>query len=316
MLHSGKNNKPIYYLCNYAQMLVPDVLYRRRLPSILKSLNTRSDRGYILDRVNYYCRLTQQTSLGPDSRALYEHKPGTQKVYFFDAHRYTRYFPSSLRWTHIDGDVTTVQPYPTIVKSRPIYDDNSNNILLKLNAIRHFIYIKDKLSFADKLNIAIFRGKVKDKPLRKRFFQQYFGNPLCDLGDTSKAGDNPPEWKTPKISIYKHLQYRYILALEGNDVASNLKWVMSSNSLAVTTKPRFETWFMEGRLKAGVHYVEIKDDFSNLEEKIDYYNAHIREAQRIIDNAHAWVEQFRDRRREQLISLLVLEKYFRMTGQL
>ena len=40
-------------------------------------------------------------------------------------------------------------------------------------------------------------------------------------------------------------KHKFILCIEGNDVASNLKWVMSSNSVAVMPKPKFESWFME-----------------------------------------------------------------------
>ena len=40
------------------------------------------------------------------------------------------------------------------------------------------------------------------------------------------------------------------------------------------------------------------------------------EAQAIIEHAHEYIEQFKNKKREQLISLLVLEKYFKMTGQL
>ena len=35
----------------------------------------------------------------------------------------------------------------------------------------------------------------------------------------------------------------------------------------------------------------------------------------IIQNANAYVEQFKNKRREKLISLMVLEKYFIKTGQ-
>ena len=38
-------------------------------------------------------------------------------------------------------------------------------------------------------------------------------------------------------------------------------------------KPKYETWFMEGKLKDGSHYIEVKDDYSDLEEKIKYYSA-------------------------------------------
>ena len=46
-----------------------------------------------------------------------------------------------------------------------------------------------------------------------------------------------------------------------------------------------------------------------------YYIEHPEEAQQIIEHAHEYVAQFRNPRREKLISLLVLDKYFRMTGQ-
>lgn len=95
----------------------------------------------------------------------------------------------------------------------------------------------------------------------------------------------------------------------------NLKWVMSSNSVGVMPRPKYESWFMEGRLQPGVHYIEIKDDYSDLEDKIQYYSTHVEEAEAIIRNAHAFVEQFRDKEREELISILVLEKYFRHTKQ-
>jgi spore maturation protein CgeB len=74
-------------------------------------------------------------------------------------------------------------------------------------------------------------------------------------------------------------------------------------------KPTYETWFMEGKLIPNVHYVEIKPDYSDLKQKMDYYIAHPDEAQKIIDNAHAYVEQFKNKRRERIISLLVMEKY-------
>ena len=73
----------------------------------------------------------------------------------------------------------------------------------------------------------------------------------------------------------EQLQNKFILCIEGNDVASNLKWAMSSNSLVfMTKKPKFETWFMEGTLIPGHHYVEIKDDYSDMIEKMDYYLSH------------------------------------------
>ena len=71
-----------------------------------------------------------------------------------------------------------------------------------------------------------------------------------------------------------------------------------------------------GRLIPNYHYIEIKPDFSDLEERIAYYTAHPDEAIEISRHANEYVSQFFDKKREKLISLLVLQKYFRKTGQL
>ena len=114
--------------------------------------------------------------------------------------------------------------------------------------------------------------------------------------------------------MLRHIGLDYEIVNEGNDVASNLKWVMSSNSIAVTPKLRRETWFMEGTLIPDYHFVEVRDDFSDLEERMTYYIEHPEEAEAIIRHAHEYVEQFFDHEREKLISLLVLKKYFEVTN--
>lgn len=80
-------------------------------------------------------------------------------------------------------------------------------------------------------------------------------------------------------------------------------------------RPRYETWFMEGTLQPGVHYVELRDDFADLDEKIAWYDSHLAEAEAIIENAHRHYRQFSDARNETLVSLLVLQKYFERSGQ-
>ncbi len=118
------------------------------------------------------------------------------------------------------------------------------------------------------------------------------------------------------MSVPEQLNYKFILSIEGNDVATNLKWAMASNSLCFMTRPKFETWFMEGTLIPAYHYVELKDDYSDLEEKIHYYTHHPDEAKAIVRNANRYVAQFRNESRERLIGMLVLQKYFERSGQL
>ena len=62
------------------------------------------------------------------------------------------------------------------------------------------------------------------------------------------------------------------------------------------------------------HYIEVRPDFSDLIEKLNYYIAHQDEAQAIIEHAHAYVEQFRDERLEKIVQLSVAQKYFKKTN--
>ena len=117
-----------------------------------------------------------------------------------------------------------------------------------------------------------------------------------------------------RMTYKEQLQYKFILCLEGNDVASNLKWVMSSNSIAVMPKPKYETWFMEGLLIEDQHYIIIKDDYSDLETKLKFFLDHPQKAKLIVENANRHVNQFKDQKKEDLLSFMVLNKYFNKTN--
>ncbi|MEE1118712.1 MAG: glycosyl transferase family 90 [Bacteroidales bacterium] len=267
-------------------------------------------------RLDYYNKLKEKKQIPQSSPTLAQHKlknVNYSKVYFFDSYEYTRYFSKTLPWLFRPGDITDLQPYPTIVKSRPITENNENSVLLKLNKIRHFIFVKDKTKFEDKIPKILFRGAAHGKPIRQKFIEMYINNPMCDVKDTAKDSINPINWQSKPISIKEQLKYRYIMAIEGNDVASNLKWIMSSNSIAVMPRPKYETWFMEGTLIPNHHYIEIKDDFSDLIERVNFYEQNPELAKNIIKNANEYVKQFKDKKREKLLSILVLKRYFEKT---
>ena len=311
LFDNGKNPKWKYYIINYLKLLIPPVFYQKRAKRLLWEFPHRADKNYILDRVDYYNKLKTVTKLDhPVSVSNFKLKDMNQKVYFFDAYPFVRSFPKHFQFCYAFGDVVHIPESPSILKSRPIAYNNQNSIILKLDKVRHFVKIKKDKPFNQKKDRLVFRGKVTYKKKRKKFFEMYFDHPMCDLGDTQQKKINPDKWKVKKTSVYYLLQYKFILAIEGIDVASNLKWVMSSNSLAVMPKPEYETWFMEARLIPDYHYVAIKPDYSDLEEKLNYYIEHENEALQIIKNAQEYVAQFWDSEREDLISLLVMQKYF------
>lgn len=310
-----RNNKQKYYFLNYLSLLIPDFIFRCRLKIKLNSLK-KFDLEYIERRVNYYNKLSKKNNLIKVEKSLESFKiKNYHRTYFFDTYEYTRFFEKKLKLKMLFGDITHSPDLPSIVKSRPINDKNHNSILMKLNKVRHFTYTNDSNKFDDKINKLIGRSAITKKHKKRiDFFNIYFNHPLCDLGAINK--DTPyPKWLKNKISIEDHLKFKFIMCVEGVDVATNLKWVMSSNSIAVMPKPKIESWFMENMLIPEKHYIEIKEDYSDVESKIEFYIKNPEKCKRIIKNANDYVMQFKNNKRENLISLLVLEKYFHFTDQ-
>jgi Glycosyl transferase family 90 len=307
-------NKFTYYLKGFTRLLVPKYFFRAQLKKELEKISNY-DSDYILFRVDYYNKLKNKSALPSSCQKLADFRYRKKmKTYFFDAFQYSRYFSDNLKANFLFGDITHIPEYPSIVKSRPIVGDNSNAVILKLNKIRHFNFVQDHIPFSNKKNLLIGRNKTyPPHKARLQFLKLYFTHPLCDIGAINEDC-LLPACKKSWMSIPKQLEYKFILCLEGNDVATNLKWVMSSNSLAVMPAPNFETWFMEGQLIPDFHYVALKEDFSDLEEKLNYYIENPNKAEAIIQNAQQYVQQFQNQQQENLISLLVLDKYFKLTN--
>ena len=126
-LRSGKPPKILFFLKGYLQMCVPNGFYRIRRKEYLKQVETRPDRDYIYERVNYYNKMQYPVEL-PD-KILHEHKhsyyvyldeiknfrPSTfHKAYYFDLQYAVRWFSRSLRIAYIPGDVYFTPEFPRL----------------------------------------------------------------------------------------------------------------------------------------------------------------------------------------------------------
>lgn len=287
-----------------------------RRASTLRQLDAMSEqeRLQVLWRINYYNKMGNFFSLSDGATRIQDFRREKSWAYYLDMLSILRFFPRDKRFHYQFGDVTHVPTIPTFVKSRPIGENNHNAVLLKLNRVRHYYMVNDRLPFDAKVNKIVWRGACH-QPHRQRFIEAFHNHPLCDVGDVHRKAKGKP-WHREFMSVASQLHYKFVLSIEGNDVATNLKWVMASNSLCFMAKPRFETWFMEGVLKPGYHYVELKDDYSDLEEKVEYYLDNPREAKEIVENAKSHVAQFMSCRDELLVSLFVMQNYFEKSGQL
>jgi hypothetical protein len=300
-----------YYLSHAVSLLKPDALYRNALADLLKEAGQSEA---VRDRAAYYMTCEEPFRV-PEEVHPFRLRPFQgHSMYQFDFWEPLRYFDRSVRVEKRFGDNILNPARPTVVKSRPISEKPSNAVLMKLNQVRHFRFVVDPVPFKAKADRLVWRGNAA-QPHRRAFLERYVDHPRCDVGHYfAKPVPNMPYGKDC-LTVEEQLQSKFILALEGNDVATSLKWILSSNSLCVMPPCRYETWFMEGRLEAGVHYVEVAPDFSDLEEKLDYYLQHPDEAEYILHNASQWVAPFRNPHQERLIELRVLDRYLTLSGQ-
>jgi len=200
--------------------------------------------------------------------------------------------------------------------------NSKSGVLLKcLDYNRHWRdYInkpKDN-DFKLKKNSIIWRGVTTGTPRRKpnRFdlVKRWFNkNQSINVGFsriTLNRDLNLDNYVLGFMEIVNMLEYKYILSAEGNDKDSGLQWKLNSNSLVLMPKPTITSWLMETTLIPNYHYMLLKDDYSDLEEKLHWCNNNQDKCTQIIRNANFFMDQFNNEIVESYIEDKVLSKYF------
>lgn len=103
-------------------------------------------------------------------------------------------------------------------------------------------------------------------------------------------------------------QYKYILNLDGHDSSSGLTDFLRSNSLMISPIPKWHI-VVNFKLEPWVHYVPLKDDTSDLEEKLKWCNSNQEKCEEIVKNASEYISQFNEKS-EQEIEKRIFEKLY------
>ena len=175
------------------------------------------------------------------------------------------------------------------------HDNILQPIIWKLATHRHFRYLpmvaQEDTPWHLKKNMAIFRGQLTgaldnfdrsksaqencDHMLRCQLVQKHGNSTLIDAKLTTTRGRLPDviggvEMVSPKVTISYMMEYKGIIMLEGNDVASGLKWALLSQSVVLMSKPTHTSWAMEELLEPWVHYITLNDKATDMEEKMQW----------------------------------------------
>lgn len=221
------------------------------------------------------------------------------------------------------GDTHTDKPLGTLVKARNA-QDNGSVILRCLNFNRHWKNYYNRPSdipFDKKISSVIWRGTTTGKEiganrfnLVKRWFNKH---PKIDVGFSfiCQSKDAYNKYVKGIKQMQGLLKYKYILSVEGNDKDTGINWKLNSNSLVFMAKPTISSWLMESTLKPNYHFILLKDDFSDLLEKVRWCDNNPNECKQIIKNANRFMNQFKNPAFEEKIEKNVINKYFELTGQ-
>jgi hypothetical protein len=232
--------------------------------------------------------------------------PGTQ--YPIDIARFMK--PSKMKklW-FVCGDYPYTGPnFPVFTKVRDTLNPESKGIIGNLDSNRHWgdIFKHEDPPWEMKKSDIIWRGADTSRGLRLNFVKKF--QPLYNVGFSSYVQDAlkephlyKKEYIRGSLSISDMLKYKYLPVVDGNDKASSLNWVLASNSVPLMPIPRFHSWVCEKFLKPGKHFVEVKPDFSDLPEKLDWCRANDEECKQIALEGSTYMSQFMNKNIENYI---------------
>lgn len=240
----------------------------------------------------------------------------------------------------IVGDNTSEWPFYSIAKTRPSRKGCIS--ILRLNPNKHWSppcssAIAEDIKIDKKKPCAIFRGSTTgfnwDLDPKKDILSS-----RCRLWHAIEKSKHNHQWEgsidasfscisprllkskpeiakiiqkqaTSTMEIRDMLGYKYILAPEGNDVSTSLKWILASNSIPIMPSPSVESWLLEFNLVPWEHYAPVRPDFSDLAEVVETLNADIEAQKHISEKGKAYVARFLDSKKEELISGAVAKKF-------
>lgn len=224
-----------------------------------------------------------------------------KSTYIKDIDRLKSYSNSHF-WLHVGDRPYLQEPKKILVKIRDSHNDKSNGIIANLNSARHWGYCGAIKNFDTdwdmKKSEPFWRGVSTGIDIDNRSYtradlvKDYYNVYDVAFSQIHRARhEHLAIYNKGMSPINKILQYKYVICIDGNDKSSSLNWLLYSNSIPIMPKPRFHSWLCEPWLKSEVHYVEVKEDFSDLVDKIEWCKLHDEECQEISKNGRDFILQ-------------------------
>jgi len=147
----------------------------------------------------------------------------------------------------------------------------------------------ERIAWEDKKNLLFWRGRKYDSTgFRERFTS--FSKKYPKLIDAEFIGIDDKSKVSPFIQPEDHLQYRYLISIDGYRCSwERLIWHLHSNSLVFKHKSDQIQWFYKG-IKPFVDYIPVTDEEDTL-KYMAWAEKHPKEVQSIIQHSSNFVEE-------------------------
>lgn len=166
-----------------------------------------------------------------------------------------------------------------------------SNFEASIKQVQRFIFV-NKFSKTHNIKFVDFSLKWRNKFTKDKFkdFDLFLKNNPHSLGERLS-------WSQDICS------YKYILNLEGYDWPSSLCQSLQSNSVTIATTPKWHS-VLHFNLQPWKHYVPIKDDGSDLKDKLVWCKSNDKECKKISDRSSEYMSQFTPSSEEHIEKLI------------
>ena len=171
-----------------------------------------------------------------------------------------------------DGEVPWSEKVPKLFWRGSTTGNRAGDAGRRLDFLAQWVHHNDK-----KIDIG-FNNVVQ---MTSTFQHEYIERHYSRKGKGAEEG---------RESLHDMNRYKYLLSIEGNDVASGLKWMLYSNSVVFMARPTVATWAMEDLLIPFVHYIPVANDYSNLLEMVHWAEEHDEASHEISRRATEYIE--------------------------
>ena len=136
-----------------------------------------------------------------------------------------------------------------------------------------------------RLRISKMRYKYLNAGITKINMRPRFVNGKLRVIDDTQYSTIAP------LTSKQQSEYKYIINIEGHSVAYRLSYELSMRSVILLVNCKYKLWYSH-LLKEYVHYIPIKEDLSDLIEKIEWCRSNDDKCKQIAENARQFYDTY------------------------